>query len=318
MIRLLAISLSIIMQFAAAFIAFRLTRVTKYRLSWILISIGFFFMAIKRLVDLYQYIENDFSEPVSLINDWLSVVISVLISLGVIIIPEIFSYMRKLETSRNTAEKRLLNAILNTEEKERARFAKDLHDGLGPVLSTIKLSVSAIDPTTKTDEEKEILVNLNVLVDEAIESIKNISNNLSPYILNHFGLASAFQSFIDKINKSKGIQITFQSNLFGTRFDENLEVVLYRAVCELINNALKHSKASFVKLNITMHEQIIDVLYDDDGIGFDVDHALEEKVSGMGLQNIISRIKSINGYIHFDSFADKGLKVFISVNTAKI
>jgi signal transduction histidine kinase len=84
-----------------------------------------------------------------------------------------------------------LNATIRTEEKERRRFAKDLHDDLGPLLSTIKMSVSALSNQKNEENKNEIIQNIDLVVDEAISSIKNISNNLSPHILTNFGLEKA-------------------------------------------------------------------------------------------------------------------------------
>ncbi len=313
MIRLIAIVISIILQFVAAIIAIGLTRRTKYRISWILVSAGFLFMAIKRLVDLYQYIGNDFSEPISLINDWLSVVIAIFLSIGVFIIPEIFNYLKRIENIRKIGEERVLNAVIQTEERERMRFAKDLHDGLGPLLSSLKLSVSALLQMERPKEDKEILKNADSVVNEAIKSIKEISNNLSPYVLEHFGLVSAVKSFTDKINENKLIAIHIDTEAWPSRLDKNTEVILYRTICELVNNTLRHSgaKNGYIRLNCKNNDLVI--IYEDDGKGFDVPLVIEGNTSGMGLQNILSRIKTIDGSASFTSINGKGMQAVITV-----
>jgi signal transduction histidine kinase len=193
------------------------------------------------------------------------------------------------------------------------RFAKDLHDGLGPLLSAIKLSVSALLLKERSKDEKEILLNADEIVNEAIKSIKEISNNLSPYVLTHFGLATAIKNFTDKINENKSLEIDFQSNIFQKRFDNNIEVVLYRAICELVNNTIKHANATLIKIRLEQIENKLIINYDDDGIGFNPSLINDENDMGMGLQNIFSRVRSINGEICVENKSTKGMLFIISI-----
>ncbi len=320
MFRLIALIISIVLQLIAVVIALRLTKVTKYKISWILISLGFVFMAVRRLIDLVQFMQKKPIDDLNLLNDWIAVIISVLISLGVIIIPEIFNYIRKEEYTRKIAEKRVLSAIIRTEEKERKRFANDLHDGLGPLLSTIKMSLSALEKSEKDSTRFDIIKNAEKLTDEAIASIKEISANLSPHILKNHGLTSAIKQFADKMTESKIIQINFQSNMFNTRLDQDIEVVVYRSICELINNSIKHAKANNISINLNYNEQkkVLDILYDDDGVGFNLDEEFNNQLKGMGLQNIESRIASINGFLELESNVGKGFHAYININANKI
>ncbi len=171
-----------------------------------------------------------------MIDEWIGVLVSFMIIVGVVLIREIFYSLKRAEIDRLRTEKRVLNAIINTEENERKRFAKDLHDGLGPLLSTVKMSLSSLTARISDPSDKSILNNTNHLVNEAINTIKDISNNLSPHILSNFGLASAIGAFTTKINQTKTIEIDFKSNMENQRLENDKEVVMYRAVCELINN----------------------------------------------------------------------------------
>lgn len=314
MFRLIALIISIILQLIAVFVALRLTKVTKYKISWILISVGFVFMAIRRVIDLFQFMNRPAIEELNLINDWIAVIISILIASGVIIIPEIFSYIRKTEYDRKNEEKKVLNAIMMTEEKERKRFAKDLHDGLGPLLSTVKMSISALLKSEKDSKNLEIIKNADHLINESINSIKEISNNLSPHVLNNFGLANAVNSFVDKINEIKKIEIHFTSNIFNQQISSHIEILLYRIVCELIHNSIQHAEAERVEISITKKNNVIDLFYDDNGKGFNFDYNLIKKNEGSGLQNMISRLESIHGYHEIESNSGKGFHAYISVN----
>jgi signal transduction histidine kinase len=314
MITDLALILSILLQFIAAFAAIRLTKITKYNLSWILISVAFLIMALHRLTELIPKLYERLTFDINIIFTWMDLITSVFIAIGVLLIRKIFNFIRKVEQSRREAENRVLNAIIQTEEKERKRFAKDLHDGLGPLLSTVKMSVSTLSLMDTDPARKEIIENTAHVINESIKSIKEISNNLSPHILNNFGLASAIKDFTNKID-SKVIHINFESNIFSRRFDENVEVVLYRVICELITNTMKHASAKNVDINLTLQHKTIILSYSDDGVGFDVNEVISEEppAQGMGYSNMFSRLNSINGKMDIESNLESGTKVLIRV-----
>ena len=144
MIRLIALFISIILQMVAAGIALRFMKITRYRLSWILLSSSFVLMAIRTLIQLIEYFHGKPSFELMMADEWVNVLISVMIITGVILIRELFYSLKRAEIDRLRSERRLLNAVINTEETEKKRFAKDLHDGLGPLLSTVKMSLSAL------------------------------------------------------------------------------------------------------------------------------------------------------------------------------
>lgn len=313
MIRLVVLLISIALQLIAAIFALRLMRVTKYRASWVLISLGFLLLAFKRAIKLFQFLQDDFSFYLTMADDWLAVIISVLFTAGVFLIGEIFYALKRAEIERNRSEKRLLNAIVQTEERERKRFAKDLHDGLGPLLSTVKMSVSALLQTKTDANSMEIIQNTHTVINEAISSIKEISNNLSPHILNNFGLISALKNFIIKINQTKGINIELTSNINDERFGGNTEIILYRATCELITNTLKHAKAKNIHINVSKYLNTLTLQFTDDGVGFIPESVISEKSKGMGINNISSRIKSINGVFIISSVPNEGTNALIKV-----
>ncbi len=176
------------------------------------------------------------------------------------------------------------------------------------------MAVSSLTQIEKDKKNTEIIENTDVVITEAIRSLKEISNNLSPHVLDNFGLASAIKSFSGKIASTKTISISFNSNMFEDRLDYNTEVVLYRVVCELINNTIKHAQAKNIEIELTRHNLIVTLIYSDDGKGFEVNEVLYGQNEGMGYANIMSRIKSIKGIINVDSNREKGTKVIIIVN----
>jgi signal transduction histidine kinase len=313
MVRLIALIISIILQIIAASIALGFMKLTKYRLSWILLSLSFTFMTVRSIIQFFEYFRGTPSFTWQMIDEWIGVLVSVMIIAGVILIREIFYSLKRAETERLRSEKRVINAIINTEENERKRFAKDLHDGLGPILSTVKMSLSALNDRIKDTSGMVILNNTNHLVNEAINTIKEISNNLSPHVLTNFGLTSAISAFTKKINQTKAVEIDFKSNMETQRLENDKEVVIYRAVCELINNSILHSGASRIEIELNKHEKFITLQYYDNGRGFDTSTLSKEDTKGMGLSNIETRVKTVEGVFILESTPGKGTSALIKM-----
>jgi signal transduction histidine kinase len=313
MVRLIALIISIVLQIIAASVALSFMKLTKYRLSWILLSLSFTFMAVRKIIQLFEVFRGTPSFTWQLIDEWTGVFVSVLIIGGVILIREIFYSLKRAETDRQRSEKKVINAIINTEENERRRFAKDLHDGLGPILSTVKMSLSALSNLIKDPSGTVILNNTTHLVNEAIATIKDISNNLSPHVLSNFGLSSAIGAFTTKINQTMAVEIVFKSNMESQRLENDKEVVIYRAVCELINNSILHSGASKIEIELNKHEKFVTLQFYDNGRGFDTSTLTKEDLKGMGLSNIETRVKTVEGVFILESTPGKGTSALIKM-----
>lgn len=315
MILVILLVISIILQIIAAGTAIRLTRVTKYNSSWILFTIALTFLVLQRFLELLE-VSGD--KTIMLPKDflvWIGVATSLCFAVGVFMIKKVLTYIGQMEQKRRLTEKRILNTIISTEEKERQRFSKDLHDGLGPLLSSVKMSVSALAQMEQDASKKEIIQNTDYVINEAIKSLKEISNNLSPHILNNFGLARAVTNFINRLTLPDSLRINFQTNLRAERFDNNVEVILYRVLCELINNTIKHAGAGKINIRLMHEGEVITIAYHDNGRGFDPARATAfSSHKGMGLSNIVSRISSLKGTIQIDSKPGEGVRIFIKVN----
>ena len=164
------------------------------------------------------------------------------------------------------------------------------------------------DPTGKV-----VLDNTNHLVNEAINTLKDISNNLSPHMLSNFGLSSALSAFIAKINQTKVIEIDFKTNMESVRLETDREVVVYRAACELINNSIRHSGASRIEIDLNKHEKFITLQFCDNGRGFDTAILESEDTKGMGLSNIETRVRSVDGVFILESTPGKGTSALIKI-----
>jgi len=218
--------------------------------------------------------------------------------------------MEKMETLVRENESKIFSAIVKTEERERQTFAKELHDGLGPILSSIKMAFSAMSKDRSSEIDKQIMLKTNFAIDEAVITVKEISNKLSPHILSNFGLERAIKSFLDTVMIKQPITVDYSSKLFQKRYDFTIETVMYRVVCELITNTLKHADAQHITIALESTEAELSLVYTDDGHGFSVE---EVTYRGMGLSNMESRVKSINGVIQVVSAVNKGVKVSIHV-----
>lgn len=308
----IALILSIILQFAAAIIAISLTRRTRTNIAWWLISAGFLLMAFRRVFELFQLLDKESSFISGMLSTWTGVVISILMLGSLIFIKRIFNIQKRMDELRKENESRVLSAILRTEEKERQNFSTELHDGLGPLLSSVKMAISGSLRGQNSPEEKAILANADKLIDESIVSLKEISNKLSPHILNNFGLSKAIQSFITKISSQDSPVINFQTNTGNRRYSYNTEVVLYRVVCELITNSLRHSGAGKIYISLEETSGTFHLEYFDDGVGFNPAIA-DLAETGMGFANMKSRIKSLNGTIEISSIPREGMRVKVTI-----
>ena len=208
-------------------------------------------------------------------------------------------------TSRKRAERQIMDAIVRTEEKERSRIARDLHDGIGPYLSAIKFYLKTLSRETNKYEQNKISNKAIDSIDEVIRNVKDISNNISPRIMKHFGIISAIDSFVKKAVNLK-IPVSINSNIEGIRFNENLEIAIFRIVTELINNTIKHSNATKIDLNIYQKNKQLDIVFEHNGKGFNFKKIIEQG-KGDGLFNIIHRVKSQNGVCEFDTNEKKSL-----------
>lgn len=297
---------SLVLQVLAAAIAISLFKRTKFNASWILISTGFLLMAVSRVFELWPTLYPEMEDRMSIVQRWLAFIISLVLLVGVFYIRKIFQFMRRLDELRRETEKRVLAAVIRTEEQERQRFAKELHDGLGPLLSVIKMLVSGLDGKSFAETSEKIKQNLRQAVDEAITGVRDISANISPHILNNFGLKDAIDAFIKRMGQADGFKVCFTTNLTGERFPYNTEVVMYRVVCELINNTLKHAEASSIVIDLHLEEHQLSLEYMDNGIGFELEAA--ERKGGMGLNNMRYRLQSVNGDIEIVSEQGRGMR----------
>ncbi|MBK9735672.1 MAG: sensor histidine kinase [Saprospiraceae bacterium] len=203
-----------------------------------------------------------------------------------------------------------LRSVIEGQEIERERIAKDLHDSLGGLLSTIKLQFDQVR------SKKEDLVNLkeykqaHKLLDLAVDEVRTISRNLQPGSLDNLGLIPAIKDLINRLEGDSYPDIDFQYYEMPEKIDKMISLSVYRIIQELIANSLKHAKATEILIQINTEDTELVIQYEDDGIGFDQNNL---KRKGMGLENIKSRINYLHGTIVIDSRNGEGMSVLIRV-----
>ncbi|MDX9909966.1 MAG: histidine kinase, partial [Mariniphaga sp.] len=244
------------------------------------------------------------------INGWIGVLISAFILVGVIFIKKIFNLQDEIEKLREVNEKKILSAIINTEEKARQTFARELHDGMGPVLSSIKMTLSAVNKKNLTPVNREIIESAHAAASSSIITLKEIANNLSPHLLKNYGLKQALESLATQLFTQKQIGYEFDFQIDETRFSDEMSINFYRIISELMNNSYVHANPQKVYVEIKENEAFIHLRYMDDGKGFGYDLTESDvKNKGMGLNNIFSRVKSLNGYYSIVTAPDNGFLI---------
>ena len=300
--------LALIVQCIAMYYAVRLVQVAKYNAIGILFIIGFMVLAGERVLQIWI----SYGNPEPLINlEWFDIVVSICMSVGIVLLDRLLIYIDRLNRHRQLLDKRVLSAVLRTEERTRSNFAKELHDGLGPLLSSAKISLSALAHSEMESGRRDIYKNTLYVVEEALRSLREISNNLSPHVLSDFGLARGVQNFIDRTALLHKVKISFTTNLRGERYETDVEVIMYRVICELVTNSLKHSGCSEIRLSLSVVGDTLELQYSDNGKGFNPQTVMD---GGMGLSNIYSRINSLNGDLDITSSLGKGMRATAKVN----
>jgi signal transduction histidine kinase len=158
-------------------------------------------------------------------------------------------------------QQKMITAVILTEEKERKRLASDLHDGLGPVLSAVNLYFQAYLDAPET-QKPEIETRLKTIIETAIADVSRISHNISPHILEKYGLVTALDNFINQIRLTNKINIKTVFDKIN-RFDLKTELAIYRIVNEMINNTIKHSFADEISIKIYLSDNLINLEFAD-------------------------------------------------------
>jgi PAS domain S-box-containing protein len=220
------------------------------------------------------------------------------------------SYIFVLEdiTEKKETEKRILRAIMQTEELERKRLADDLHDSLGQRLSSIKILLGLAKSNTKKQEPKEFIETSIELLETSIHELRGVCFDLMPTALERGGLCSAIEQLIQK----NPFDIKFKTNVQTLDLDRKKEIAIYRVIQEFINNSIKHSKGTKINIKIVKSPEKAEIVLSDDGVGFDMETKAKDSHDGRGLNTMRSRIESYGGKYQLKATMGKGVELKIS------
>ncbi|MEO8769714.1 MAG: sensor histidine kinase [Ferruginibacter sp.] len=224
----------------------------------------------------------------------------------------VFQYRKRKIMYENEKQLLALNSILQGQQEERSRLAKDLHDGLGGMLSGIKLNLSSMKGNIVINEKDALLFNKSLLqLDNAIAEMRRVAHNMMPEALLKFGISDAIRDFCDGINESNSVKMKYQGINFTEPLEKSTEVILYRMVQELSNNAIKHAHANTIFIQIAQHELGITLTVEDDGKGFNMNDGNIK--NGNGFKNIQSRVDYLKGSWDIKSEPGKGTSINIEI-----
>lgn len=215
----------------------------------------------------------------------------------------------RLQEAEIRAQEAEINATISSQEKERARYARDLHDGFGQMISVLNMNIKSLQDGAKPNERQKVFEASEKVIDEMYGELKNICFDLMPQTLIKHGLESALNEFAGRINQSGKVFV--ELNVFGleNRLSELQEISLYRISQEWINNILKYSDASKITLQITKDEGEITLLVEDNGTGFDKSSLIQGK--GNGWKNLNTRAKLIQGELELETTPEQKGNVLI-------
>ena len=226
-----------------------------------------------------------------------------------------YTQKRKLQEQKiaELEKEKVLSAtqsLLKGQEKERNRLAQDLHDGLGGLLSGVKLQLGAMKGNLILSEEMGKTFN-NALykLDESISEMRRVAHNMMPEALMKLGLQQALQDYCDSLSESQPFALNCEFHGLEKRMEPATEIVVYRIVQELLNNTVKHSGATTILAQVIRNDNSLSITVEDNGKGFNTDVATIDR--GMGLKNIKSRVDYLKGQIDIKSSGGKGTSIHI-------
>lgn len=201
-----------------------------------------------------------------------------------------------------------LQSMINGQETERTRIAKDLHDGLGGLFSTIKMHFSTLQHEMGELKQYPLFTRSYELVNTASEEVRRIAHNMMPEVLIRIGLVPAVQELCNSISAAKLLQVSMQSYGMDKRLNVDTEIMLYRIVQELLNNIIKHADASEALVQFNKQEGRLHITIEDNGRGF---NTADAEGSGVGLGSVKSRVDYLNGTLSIESEKEIGTTVMM-------
>jgi signal transduction histidine kinase len=205
----------------------------------------------------------------------------------------------------------MFNAVIDAQEREQVRIARDLHDQIGPVLSIIRSQLDVIDESGLNDIDKGIKKDVQEHLAAAMNDVRSISHNLIPKTFSEYGFLKSLEYYIIRLKDFNKIQVTLECQFWPNDLGHTFEITLFRILQELFQNTCKHAKASEISFQISITSNVLTIKYSDNGIGL---HNLNTDSAGIGIKNIKSRTQLLGGEINLESTQDGGFSALFNFN----
>lgn len=253
--------------------------------------------------------ENELQEK----NKWILVSVSGMVLVMFVAVVLFLVHRQRQSAAKAERESMLLQAQIDGEEHERARQARELHDGVAGILSAAKMQLGLLQLGKSDEVNKTVYEKALALLKIASGEVRNISHNLAPEIILQEGLDIALSDFCKRVG-SETLPVDYYVIGEIPKLTLALELLIYRAVQEAVNNVIKHARATRVIVQVSLIETTLSVSIEDDGIGFDI-KAIKRR--GLGIQNLVSRIQTLGGVCEISSTPGKGTMIYIVCETVK-
>ena len=205
-------------------------------------------------------------------------------------------------------QKEILQSVIQTQEEERMRIAQDLHDDISSKLNIVSLNTHLLKtPNLSEAEFEEITNNIVGLTAKALENSRRIAHDLLPPVFEKFGLHAAVEELVLEFSTAKNVQINYENELDFSALEVNKQLHIFRILQELLNNSIRHGKATHISITFVSKNHQNTCIYTDNGVGFNTNS--ENKKRGIGMQNIESRVNFLGGNINVQSEINKGVQI---------
>lgn len=219
---------------------------------------------------------------------------------------------QKLSTALKEQELLEIDKILEGQEKERIKIANDLHDDLGSVLATLKLNFQNLKQhDSNPDDSNELYTKTDKLLEEAYQKVRGIAHTKNAGVIANQGLLTAVNNIADKVSVPGKLNVEVIAFGLQDRLENTLEVTIFRMIQEILTNAIKYAEASEIIINLTQHDDSLNIIIEDNGKGFNPKKINKRK--GMGLPNIEKKVEQIGGVFTIDSFESRGTSIIIDI-----
>lgn len=205
-------------------------------------------------------------------------------------------------------QKEILQSVIQTQEDERKRIAQDLHDDISSKLNIVSLNTHLLKtPNLSEAEFAEITQNIVKLTAKALENSRRIAHDLLPPVFEKFGLHAATEELVLEFSSTKNVQIEYKNELEFSDLEVNQQLHIFRILQELLNNSIRHGKATQISINFVRNNNLNTCFYSDNGMGFNSNAPNKKK--GIGMQNIESRVNFLGGKLNVYSEINKGVQI---------